>query len=216
MAKALDYSKPLCPTVEAFLFLVLHLKPSKVGIDLSLSVLRLLRPLYCCRILSIRLRQHFLIHRKLNRIRLGPSPQIIHSRLQPLLPRVKVHARQFAAAWLANVHVHALALADERATIGGHVNNGALRNLPDSFVDSAEFGGDFGDILDGATVGNDFVADFGGPEASSSEVAEEVLVDAGEFSSKDTTVVHVARKRLRTLIIPQDLGGTRRGHRTQQ
>mmetsp|Transcript_2607 Transcript_2607/g.5609 ORF Transcript_2607/g.5609 Transcript_2607/m.5609 type:complete len:277 (+) Transcript_2607:658-1488(+) len=43
-----------------------------------------------------------------------------------------------------------------------------------------------------------------------------MLVHDCEFSSKDTTIVHVASKRLGTLIIPQNLGGTRRGHGRQQ
>ena len=181
-------------TVEAFLFLVLHLEPGKLGIDGNLvkvldargTRLGLLPLHFLLRRILGRLCQHGLIHGKLDRIRFGSRPQIVHARLQPLLPRVKVHARQFAGAGLADVHVHALALTDEGAAIGGLVDDGTLGDLPHSFVDIAEQLRDFRYALDGATIGNDLVADASRPESRGSEVTEEVLIDNGEFSGEDT------------------------------
>mmetsp|Transcript_25625 Transcript_25625/g.48843 ORF Transcript_25625/g.48843 Transcript_25625/m.48843 type:complete len:283 (+) Transcript_25625:345-1193(+) len=127
-----------------------------------------------------------------------------------------MHARQLRRTGLANVHIHALALADESTAIGSHVQDGALGDFPDCLVDVTNFFGKFSDILDRATVSDDFVANTFSPVTRGSEVAEEMLVYNSKFSGEDTTIVHVARERLGTLVIPQNLGSTRCGHRGHQ
>jgi hypothetical protein len=36
-------------------------------------------------------------HRDLDRLGLGPGPQVVHTRLEPLFPAVKVHTRQLGS-----------------------------------------------------------------------------------------------------------------------
>ena len=51
-----------------------------------------------------------------------------------LLPGVEVHACQFAKVGLGDVYVEGLALVDECPTVGRHVDQGTLRELPNSLV----------------------------------------------------------------------------------
>ncbi len=56
-------------------------------------------------------------------------------------------------------------------------------------------------------VANGFV-----PDSERGKIAQQVLVDNGEFSRQDTSVVNVGGKRLGALVVSQDLGGGSRGH----
>ena len=89
------------------------------------------------------------------------------------------------------MNIHGLTLADEGASVSGHIDDGALGNLPYSLVHVTDFLGEFSNVLDGATFGDDLVADAFCPEAVGCEVAEEVLVNHGEFSSKDTEEIKI-------------------------
>lgn len=45
------------------------------------------------------------------------------------------------------MNIQGLRLINERAPIGGQVDNGLLRNLPDGLVNRFEFGGNTGDCV---------------------------------------------------------------------
>jgi hypothetical protein len=141
------------------------------------------------------------------------------------------------------VHVHALALADEGASVGRHVNDGALGDLPHCLVDVAHLLGELSDVLDGSAVSDDLVADALGPIPVGCEVAQKVLIDDNEFSGEDSednnvkkinksttnkdlvreelgmvspTIVNVGCEGLCALVVPQYLRGARGGHWCQQ
>ena len=47
---------------------------------------------------------------------------------------MEMHRSQFPVVWFSNVNIKRLTLINESTTIGCHLNDGALRNLPDGFV----------------------------------------------------------------------------------
>jgi len=89
------------------------------------------------------------------------------------------------------VDVQALALTNVRSAIGSHVEDGALRDLPNRLVNVTDILWNLGDILDGAVVRNDTIAYTLSPEAFGSKLTQQVFVDNSEFSREHTTVVHV-------------------------
>ena len=99
-----------------------------------------------------------------------------------------------ARARLADVHVHALALADEGASVSGHVDDSALGDLPHGLVDVAYLLGELVDIMDRSAVGDHPVVDALGPMSVGCEVTHKVLVDDGEFSGEDSVYGIVAWK----------------------
>ncbi len=149
---------------------------------------------------------------ELNGVGLGSGSKVVHTRLESLLPGIKVHRGELLGSWLRNVDIETLALANVWRTIGGKVENDSLGNLPDSLVDISKFLGDFFNLLNGSTVGNDLVPEGLVPDSERSQIAQQVLVDDGEFSSQDTSVVNVGSEGLGTLVVSQDLGGGSSGH----
>jgi hypothetical protein len=90
------------------------------------------------------------------------------------------------------MHIQALALANERTTIGGHLENLLLRDLPDGFVDRLDIVGDTREVLDRTLVGDDHVLHAIVPETELDELLEEPGTDDLEFASEDTSGVDVA------------------------
>ncbi len=65
---------------------------------------------------------------------LHPSDPIRPPGLTHLFPAVEVHAGQFAVVRLSDVDVQGLALVDEGAAVGGHLQHGLLGDFPHGFV----------------------------------------------------------------------------------
>ena len=189
----------LCSAVEAFFFVVLDFESSG----------NLAHEWICCfpvgnriflvgklrRLQTIR-HELLLIDCKLNGISLGTSTQVVHSSLEALLPSIKVHRGELGRSRLSNVDIETLALANIRRAIGRHVENGTLRNLPNSLVYVANVLWDFVHVLNRTTVSNNAIANRFRPEAVGCQFTQQVLVDDGELSSKDATIVPGARVKL--------------------
>lgn len=101
--------------------------------------------------------KHLLVHCELNCVSLWPCTQIVHTSFQSLLPGIEVHTCQLTCTGIANVDIHTLTLANECATVGGHVKYGALGDFPDSLIHVTDFLGDFGNALDRSAFGDDLV-----------------------------------------------------------
>ena len=102
-----------------------------------------------------------------------------------------MHARQLTRARLANVDVHALTLANECATIGSHIDDGSLGDLPDSLIDLFDPVRDHLDALNAAVVRDDHVLDIRGPEAQGGQVSHEVAIDADKLTREHSASVDV-------------------------
>ncbi len=76
----------------------------------------------------------------------------IHSSLQALLPRIKVHGCEFGEGSLSHKYIEALALIDERSAIRSHVNKRPLFDFPNSLVDLLQFVRNLFYILYGSLV----------------------------------------------------------------
>ena len=87
-------------------------------------------------------------------------------------------------------------LVNVRSSIGGHVDDGLLRDLPDRLVDLLEVVGDAINLLDRTVVRNQVVLEVLIPQTQLEKVLEEVLVHELELASKDTARVDVGRERL--------------------
>lgn len=107
----------------------------------------------------------------------GTGAEVVHACLEPLLPGVEVHACELGKGWVGDVDVEGLALVDEGAAISGHVDEGALGEFPDGFVEFFDVVRDDVDVLDGPSVEDDLLLDILGPELEPDEVPEEVFVD---------------------------------------
>ena len=70
--------------------------------------------------------QHTLINRELNSLRRWPRAEIIHSRLQSLLPPIEMHTRQLTESWALQMNIQALALADEGTSIRSEIQHRLL------------------------------------------------------------------------------------------
>lgn len=120
------------------------------------------------------------------------SPEVVHPGLQALLPSVEVHACELPKSRSLQVDVQALALADERATVGGHVQDFLLADLPDGLVDCLDIVRDGGNVLDGSIVGDDHIFHIIIPQTEVDELSKEPGADNLEFTGKDTAGVDVA------------------------
>lgn len=127
-----------------------------------------------------------------------------------------MHGIQDFKGWLGQVHVHGLRLTDEWSSVGGHVQHVFLLDFPDRLVQVFDPRGNVWNVLDGATMGNDLVANVRRPEVVLNQIPEHVLIDDGEFSRKDTPGIHIGGERLEALVVAQNVGGRRRGHGRDQ
>ena len=146
-------------------------------------------------LLLLRRLQQAVIDRELQRLCGGPRPEIVHARLQALLPAVEVHARELAHCWCLEVDVEGLGLANVRATIRREVDNLLLRDLPDGLVDRLDLRGDVGNVLDRSVMSDDEVLHVIVPETEINELAQEPWADDLELASKNTTGIDVAEVR---------------------
>ena len=127
-----------------------------------------------------------------------------------------MHAGQLTERRRLKVDIETLALANEWSTVGSHVENLLLTDLPDSLVDSLDIVGDVGDVLNRAIVGNDHVLHRIIPEAKLDELPEEPRANDLEFTGEDTAGVDVAGVGLEALVVAQNLTGRCSRHRSDQ
>ena len=123
-----------------------------------------------------------------------------------------MHARDFPHGRVFEVDVQTLGLIDEGTPIGGHLDDLPLRDLPHGFVQRFDVGGDVGDVLDGAAVGDDAVFHVVGPEAHVYEVFEQPGVDDLEFAREHAPRVDVRGVGFETFVVAQDLRCAGCGH----
>mmetsp|Transcript_39014 Transcript_39014/g.91260 ORF Transcript_39014/g.91260 Transcript_39014/m.91260 type:complete len:642 (+) Transcript_39014:465-2390(+) len=123
-----------------------------------------------------------------------------------------MHRRELGVVGVRHEDVEALALVDESAAVGGHVDQRAHLQLPAGLVERLEIVGDLRDVLDRTIVRDDLVADVVCPQALLHEVAQQVLVDDGELAGEHAPRVDVRRVRLEALVVAEDLRGRSGGH----
>jgi len=105
-----------------------------------------------------------LVDCELDRVGGGPRAQVVHARLEPLLPAVEVHRAKLGEGGLRHEDVERLRLVDERAAVGGHVDERALRHLPCRLEHSAQVRRNRLDPLHRAAGRDDRVAHLARPQ----------------------------------------------------
>ena len=150
-----------------------------------------------------------LVDGELNRSRGGHGAQVVHAGLETHLPAGKVHAGDLAHGGLLHVNVQGLGLIDEGTTIGSHLQDGTLGDFPDGLVEGLDVGGDVGDVLDGAAIGDDTVLHVVGPQAQVDKILQQPGVDDLELAGQDTARVDVGGVGLEALVVAEDLRGAR-------
>jgi len=68
----------------------------------------------------------------------SPGAQVVHARLEALLPGVEVQGSELAKVGVRHEHVEALALINVCTAVGSHVHQGALLDLPHRLVQALE------------------------------------------------------------------------------
>jgi len=109
------------------------------------------------RLCLLRVLNQALVHRKLDSLGSRPCAQIVHPRLQTLLPPIKVHTRKLSQRRRLQMHVQALALADESPAVRSEVQDFLLADLPDGLVDRLDIIWDSGNVLHGTIVRNNHI-----------------------------------------------------------
>ena len=160
--------------------------------------------------------EHFGIDRKLDGVRCRLGAQIVHARLQTLVPRVKVHRRQFAVVGVLHVDVERLRLINKRAAVRRHVNQVLLTYLPHGPIQILDVLRNLVDALHGAIVRNQLVFQTGRPNAQLDQVRQQVPRHTHKLARQRATHVQVGCVRLDRLVVAQNLRGRRRRHRRQQ
>mmetsp|Transcript_8651 Transcript_8651/g.23493 ORF Transcript_8651/g.23493 Transcript_8651/m.23493 type:complete len:441 (+) Transcript_8651:1767-3089(+) len=166
-------------------------------------------------LVALFLGKSLLIDREFDGISGSASPQVVHARLESLLPGVEVERRQLAKVGIRHVDVERLGLVDVRAPVGSHVDQDALFDLPDSLVDGLEVVWDF-QLHHGAIRSDHLVLDRGVPQSERRQIVQQVLVDHGELTRQHAPHVDVGRVRLEALVVAENLGGGGRGHRCNE
>ncbi len=149
---------------------------------------------------------------ELDGVNSGFGAEVVHAGFQAALPRVEVHGGELAEVGVFDKEVHALALADERAPVGSHVNDDFLGKLPHGFVKRLDIIGDGADALHGAVGADEFFAHFIVPHAPVNEVLQEVFVHHHELARECSAGVDVAGVGFETFVVAEDLGGGGGGH----
>mmetsp|Transcript_1161 Transcript_1161/g.4600 ORF Transcript_1161/g.4600 Transcript_1161/m.4600 type:complete len:635 (-) Transcript_1161:687-2591(-) len=162
-------------------------------------------------LLRLRLRRGAGVDGELHGVGGGARAQVVHARLEALLPGVEVQRGELTRVGIGHVHVERLRLVDERAAVGGHVHQHALLDLPHRLVNRLEVLGQV-QALHGAVVGDEVVLQRGVPQTELGEVVEEVVVHHGELTGKHAARVDVGGVRLEALVVAEDLRGGRGGH----
>ena len=96
--------------------------------------------LVCQAFLPLQVSQALLIDRELNSAGGGSRAQVVHARLEALLPGVEMHAAHLAEVRLGDEDVERLRLVDERTAGSGHVDESLLGDFPDRLVEILQLG----------------------------------------------------------------------------
>ena len=126
-----------------------------------------------------------------------------------------MHGGDLCEGWILQVDVQGLALVDERSSADGQVDQLLLRQFPDCPEELSGLFRDLLDALDGAVLGQDLVSDLAVPEVLKSDKRayhahqdlNQMLVDADELSTQDSSGVQVGGDGLEGLGVAQDLRG---------
>ncbi len=102
--------------------------------------------------------------RKLLSPMLRTSSQVIDAGLQPFRPSVKVHRRQRIVVGVFLPQIQALALADERTSVRGHIDHVSHGNLPNRLVLLFNVFGYILDMLHTTLVCNNVIFHFSVPD----------------------------------------------------
>mmetsp|Transcript_9849 Transcript_9849/g.29471 ORF Transcript_9849/g.29471 Transcript_9849/m.29471 type:complete len:237 (+) Transcript_9849:2-712(+) len=121
------------------------------------------------------------LHGELDCIGGSLCSQVVEAGLKTKLPAVEVHGRQLRGCRIHHVDVQRLRLVDVSATVGCHVQDNPLLDLPDGLVKLLKVGGEV-QQLDAAVVSNELHTHVIGPEAPLDEVSEQVPVDLNELA----------------------------------
>ena len=129
---------------------------------------------------------------------------------------MEVQRRELSEVRLRHVHVERLALIDEGASVSCHFYQHLLLDLPYCLVDVLHVKAVllledllrlFVELnaLNASICGNQLVLDVRAPEAESSEVVEQMLIDDGELTAEHAPDVDVGSVRLKALVVPENL-----------
>mmetsp|Transcript_11719 Transcript_11719/g.21323 ORF Transcript_11719/g.21323 Transcript_11719/m.21323 type:complete len:204 (-) Transcript_11719:1664-2275(-) len=127
-----------------------------------------------------------------------------------------MHRCQFGGTGCRNVNIQTLTLANKGSSVSRHIQNHLLRNFPHSLVHITNLFRNFWYILDGSAIGNNTIPNRCCPQTTGRQLTQQVFVNNCEFSSKNTTIVHVGSERFRAFVVTQDLGRRRRGHGSKE
>lgn len=133
-----------------------------------------------------------MIEGELDRLSGRPRTQVIHARLQTLLPSVEMHTGQLTKSGGRQMDVQTLTLADESTTICREVDDLLLTDLPDGFVDGFDVGGDSRNVLDRTVMCDDHVLHVVVPQSEIDKFTKKPRAYDLELPGKDTTRVDVA------------------------
>mmetsp|Transcript_24091 Transcript_24091/g.50016 ORF Transcript_24091/g.50016 Transcript_24091/m.50016 type:complete len:412 (+) Transcript_24091:68-1303(+) len=155
--------------------------------------------------------QLFHLHCELDGISGRLGPQVIHARLEPPLPAMKMHGSDFGRCGINHVDVQGLGLIDVGPPICCHVQDDLLLDLPDRLI---EFLHVFWQIqlLHTSIVGDQLCPKLLIPKALGNEVLQKVTIHLNKLSREHTAHIEVLRVGLEGLVVPQDLCGGGRGH----
>ena len=173
----------------------------------------------CCNKAGIGYRRSligFLRNGKLDGLRGGLGAQVVHTRLQALLPGVEVHGRQFAHVGGFHKQVERLGLVNKQSAIRSHVDDVAHGNLPNRLVQFLDVGRNGIDVLDGTVAGHDGIFHLLVPKTELNQVQQEVLVHHNKLARQNASGVDVGGIRLEALVVAQNLAGRGRRHRSHQ
>jgi hypothetical protein len=103
-------------------------------------------------------------------------------------------------------------LADERSTGSSHIDHNLLRDFPNDLVVISNLLRNSGDALDRSIGGHNHVLNLTVPESSFSQVLNEMLVNADELTTEDTSGINVGSEGFERLVVTKNLRGRGSGH----
>ncbi len=153
---------------------------------------------------------------KLHSVGCWLGTQVVGTGLETLLPTVEVHRSELTESRCRQVDVERLRLADESTTVGRHVDDSLLTDLPNGLVELLDTVRDTGNVLNRTTVSDDTVLHGVVPKTLLNELTEQPRVDDLELTSEYTARVDVRGVRLEALVEAENLTGRGSRHGSEQ
>ena len=122
-----------------------------------------------------------------------------------------MHRRQLVVGRILHPQIQTLTLANIWTPVCRHIDDELHRYFPDCFVLVLEVLRNV-EVLDRTVVLDDAVFDFLGPLVECQKVTLEVFVGHHEFAGEGAADINVARERLETFIVTEDLTRRCSGH----